>query len=154
MISLISSYFSHTSNVSITSWSTSSVSAHTPCGHCDNCTRDADSFEDKDVTFEAWQLLKIVQEVTRGGGNVTLAKTAELARSSGKAAYTGTGDGGAGGGRSGKRGRKGGGGRKENVVMDLDAVCGGKVQLKREVCAIYPFFAWLIDQVSNHLRRT
>ncbi|KAJ3879887.1 ATP-dependent DNA helicase [Lentinula edodes] len=125
-------YFSHTSNVSITSWSTSSVSAHTPCGHCDNCTRDADSFEDKDVTFEAWQLLKIVQEVTRGGGNVTLAKTAELARSSGKAAYTGTGDGGAGGGRSGKRGRKGGGGRKENVVMDLDAVCGGKVQLKRE----------------------
>lgn len=85
---------------------------------------------------------------------MTLAKTAELARSSGKAAYTGTGDGGAGGGRSGKRGRKGGGGRKENVVMDLDAVCGGKVQLKREVCAIYLFFAWLVDQVSNHLRRT
>ncbi|KAJ3813403.1 P-loop containing nucleoside triphosphate hydrolase protein [Lentinula aff. lateritia] len=112
-------YFSHTSDVSITSWSTSSVSAHTPCGHCDNCTRAADTFEDKDVTFEAWQLLKIVQEVTRGGGNVTLAKTAELARSSGKATYTGTEDGGAGVSRGGKRSRKGGGGRKENDIETL-----------------------------------
>ncbi|KAJ4466310.1 ATP-dependent DNA helicase [Lentinula aciculospora] len=117
-------YFSHTSNLSLTSWSTSSVSAHTPCGHCDNCTRPADSFEVKDVTVEAWQLLKIIQEVVRGGGNATLAKTAELARRTGGA--------GAGGGHGRKRGKKSSGGGKESVIMDLDAVCGGKVLLKKE----------------------
>ncbi|KAJ3719596.1 P-loop containing nucleoside triphosphate hydrolase protein [Lentinula guzmanii] len=110
-------YFSHTSNISMASWSTS---AHDPCQHCDNCTRAPDSFENKDVTLEAWQLLRIVQEVARGGGNATLAKVAELARR------------GAGGGRGSKRARKSIGGKKEPVIMDLDAVCCGKVALKKE----------------------
>ncbi|KAJ3748117.1 P-loop containing nucleoside triphosphate hydrolase protein [Lentinula detonsa] len=124
-------YFSHTSNISMASWSTS---AHDSCQHCDNCTRAPDSFEHKDVTLEAWQLLRIVQEVARGGGNATLAKVVELARSAGKAAYAGAGEtgGGAGGGRGSKRARKSIGGEKEPVIMDLDAVCGGKVELKKE----------------------
>lgn len=83
-----------------------------------------------DVTVQAWQLLNIVKQVQRDGGNVTLSKLAELARSTGKGSFVG-GDGGGGGGR--KRGRKSGGGGKEQVELDLDVVCGGKVNLKREV---------------------
>ncbi|KAF5390798.1 hypothetical protein D9757_004557 [Collybiopsis confluens] len=93
-------YFSHSSNLSITSWSTSGVSATQRCGHCDNCTRPADSFERKDVTVEAWQLLKIMQSVHQ---NVTLAKVADLARSTGKGTFLVAGS----------------GGDIENVLVDL-----------------------------------
>ncbi|KAF5356497.1 hypothetical protein D9757_012578 [Collybiopsis confluens] len=119
-------HFSHSSNLSITSWSTSGVSATQRCGHCDNCTRPADSFERKDVTVEAWQLLKIMQSVQQ---NVTLAKLADLARSTGKGTCLVAGSGGD------KRGRKSGGGgngKQEQVQVDSDSICGGKVEMKRE----------------------
>ncbi|KAJ3823997.1 P-loop containing nucleoside triphosphate hydrolase protein [Lentinula raphanica] len=115
-------YFSHSANISLTSWSTS---AHDVCTHCDNCTRSKESFDTKDVTVEAWQLLRIVDEVMRTGGSATLAKVVELARSTGKAAYSGANS-------DGKKGRKRFGERKEAVIMDLDVVCGGKVDMRKE----------------------
>ncbi|KAJ3831488.1 P-loop containing nucleoside triphosphate hydrolase protein, partial [Lentinula raphanica] len=115
-------YFSHSANISLASWSTS---AHDVCTHCDNCTRSKESFDTKDVTVEAWQLLRIVNEVMRSGGSATLAKVVELARSTGKAAYSGAKP-------DNKKGRKRFGERKELVIMDLDAVCGGKVDLRKE----------------------
>ncbi|KAF9027266.1 P-loop containing nucleoside triphosphate hydrolase protein [Rhodocollybia butyracea] len=120
-------YFSHTTNLSMTSWSTSDASARAPCGHCDNCTRTSEAYVDKDVTLEAWQLLRIIEKAQKTGGNVTLAKVAELARSSGKAI-----------GGTARKGKGKHGGAKEQVTVDLDAVCGGKVNLKKEEIEILP----------------
>jgi ATP-dependent DNA helicase Q1 len=100
--------------------SSSNSDALTPCGHCDNCTRDPSTVETKDVTREAWQLFKIVQAVTSAGGNLTMSNLAHLAR--------------------GNKGRKfdvterqGEEQTKKQEKMDLDDVCDGKVKMKREV---------------------
>ncbi|KAF9066900.1 P-loop containing nucleoside triphosphate hydrolase protein [Rhodocollybia butyracea] len=82
---------------------------------------DVLAYVDKDVTLEAWQLLRIIEKAQKTGGNVTLAKVAELARSSGKAI-----------GGTARKGKGKHGGAKEQVTVDLDAVCGGKVNLKKE----------------------
>ncbi|KAJ7654965.1 ATP-dependent DNA helicase [Mycena polygramma] len=116
-------YFSHSSQLSMSSWATEDSDALAACGHCDNCTRPADSFERKDVTMEAWQVLKVADAVQHSGGQLTLTMLADLARGNGGGTY-GVG----GGGRKGK----GKGREKEKVDMDLDLLCGGKVNLKKD----------------------
>ncbi|KAL4258185.1 ATP-dependent DNA helicase [Pleurotus pulmonarius] len=116
--------FSHTSQLSMSSWATEDKDALTPCGHCDNCARAEreDSFERKDVTVQAWQLLKVVDEVRRNGGRVTMSNLVDLARGTGKATYDIQG-----GGR-----RRGKGKGKEQGDIDVDAVADGKVDLSKE----------------------
>ncbi|KAJ6574968.1 P-loop containing nucleoside triphosphate hydrolase protein [Mycena capillaripes] len=116
-------YFSHSSQLSMASWATEDSDALAPCGHCDNCTRAADSFERRDVTFEAWQVLKVADAVQHTGGQLTLTMLADLARGNGGGTY-GVG----GGGRKGKGKAR----DKEKVDMDLDLICGGKVNLKKD----------------------
>ncbi|KAJ7932543.1 ATP-dependent DNA helicase [Mycena leptocephala] len=116
-------YFSHSSQLSMSSWATEDSNALAPCGHCDNCTRPADSFERRDVTFEAWQVLKIADAVQHTGGQLTLTMLADLARGNGGGTY-GVG----GGGRKGK----GKGREKEKMDLDLERICAGKVNLKKD----------------------
>ncbi|KAJ7492759.1 ATP-dependent DNA helicase [Mycena latifolia] len=116
-------YFSHSSQVSMSAWSTDDSDALAPCGHCDNCTRAADSFERRDVTFAAWQILKVADAVQHNGGQLTLTMLADLARGNGGGSY-GVG----GGGRRGKGKSR----EKETLDIDLALVCGGKVDLKKD----------------------
>ena len=113
-------YFSHSSQVSVNSWSTVETGALDPCGHCDNCKRAADSFEKRDVTLATWQLLKILQAVVQQGGRLTLGKLAALARGGAKGEYD----------VSTKKGRKT---ETETFRVDLDAVAGGPVEMSRLV---------------------
>lgn len=88
------------------------------CGHCDNCQRPAGSAEERDVTFESWQLLKLVAALCGPKSTFTAAKLITLARS--------------------KDGRYASGGRGKNrgqvhEEVDLEKVCGGKVKLDKEV---------------------
>ncbi|KAF8213207.1 P-loop containing nucleoside triphosphate hydrolase protein [Mycena galopus ATCC 62051] len=115
-------YFSHSSQLAMSSWATEDSDALAPCGHCDNCTRAADCFTRRDVTFEAWQVLKVADAVQHAGGQLTLTMLADLARGNGGGSY------GVGGGRKGK----GKGREKEKADMDLEVVCGGKVNLKKD----------------------
>ncbi|KAF8520930.1 ATP-dependent DNA helicase [Hysterangium stoloniferum] len=118
---LFANYFSASSSLSLSSWTSSTVGALTPCGHCDNCTRSAETVDHKDATLESWQILKIMQEIEHQGGRVTLGMMADLIR-------------GAGGGSFGVAGsgRKGKGKAKEKAELDLDVIAGGKVSLNKD----------------------
>lgn len=116
-------YFSHSSQLSMSSWTTGDSDALMRCGHCDNCTRPAEDVNRKDVTLEAWQLLKIIAAVQRDGGSVTLNMLAGLARGTGGGVYGVPHEGG---------GRKGKGKTKEKVALDLNDVAGGIVKLTKD----------------------
>lgn len=90
------------------------------CGHCDNCTRPLGDVDQKDVTVEAWQILKIVDSVKRQGGRLTHNGLGDLARGMGGGAF----DVGSG---------KGKGKTKEKQTLNLDEIAGGKVGLSRDV---------------------
>ena len=94
------------------------------CGHCDNCLRDADSIERRDVTLPAWQLLKILQAVQQQGGRLTLGKLATLARGGTKGVYETS------------KGKKR---QTENLKIDLDTVAGGSVDMSKTVGSLLPF---------------
>ena len=117
-------YFSHSSQLSMSSWTTGDSDALTRCGHCDNCTRPAADTDRKDVTVEAWQLLQIVAAVQQDGGNLTLNMLARLARGKGGGVYEVSHGGG---------GKKSKGKSKEKMTLDLDEVAGGAVALKSNV---------------------
>lgn len=87
-----------------------------PCGHCDNCKRPEDTFERKDVTLAAWQIVKVVNAVKRAGGRLTLGMLADLVRGAKKGAFEVS------------MGRK-----KQNQNIDLVAVAGGPVDLTKPV---------------------
>ncbi|KAF9486141.1 ATP-dependent DNA helicase [Pholiota conissans] len=107
-------YFSHSSELSIASWTTDESGALDPCGHCDNCTRPPESVERKDVTLATWQLLKIVNAVRQSGTKLTLSQLVTLARGGKKGTY------------EVKQGRK-----KQQSTLDLEAVAGGPVDLSK-----------------------
>ncbi|KAL9936275.1 hypothetical protein V8E36_005117 [Tilletia maclaganii] len=94
-----------------------------PCGRCDNCTSPPTV---RDLTFESWQVLKVAQDVHRGGGRLTLAQLADLARGLGGGRYTvAVVDDDSGAHRRGRGAAAGG-------HIDLNAVCGGKVELSKD----------------------
>ena len=115
------SYFSH-SQLSISTWSTTEVGASDRCGHCDNCLRDPDSIELRDVTLPTWQLLKILQAVRQQGGRLTPSKLAILARGGAKGIYE----------VSTAKGKRR---ETENLKIDLDIVAGGPVNMSKAVSA-------------------
>jgi len=76
---LFYSYFSHSSQVSKSAWSTEDVDVNKGCGHCDNCERDPNSLEERDLTVESWRILTILKHITATGKRVTLIQLAEQA---------------------------------------------------------------------------
>ncbi|KAI0316843.1 P-loop containing nucleoside triphosphate hydrolase protein [Amylostereum chailletii] len=75
-------YFSASSRLSFNVWSADGTDSLEPCGHCDNCTRDPTTVEDRDVTVDAWRLLKVAQT----GQKVTANQLAECVRGAGNLA--------------------------------------------------------------------
>jgi ATP-dependent DNA helicase Q1 len=89
-------------------WSDADGGSLTRCGHCDNCTRSPDSISMRDVTLESWQILKVLESITRDGGRVTMPMLADITRGVkwvGKARFT----------------------------VDLDNLIGGKITMNRDV---------------------
>jgi len=106
-------YFSTSSSLSLSAWSDADGGSLAKCGHCDNCTRSPDSIITRDVTFECWQILKILESLTRDDVHVTISILADLVR-----------------------GVKPSGGGGKGVTLDLDGLIGGKVTLNRGVSGI------------------
>jgi ATP-dependent DNA helicase Q1 len=131
-------YFSHSSQLSMSSWTTGDADVLTRCGHCDNCTRSAGDIDRKDVTLEAWQLLKITAAVQQDGVNLTLNMLAGLARGAGGGVYEVSHN---SGGKMGKGKAK----EKEKLTMDLDDIAGGVVDLTRDVSP----FVWFYSHSST-----
>jgi len=90
------------------------------CGHCDNCLRDSTSHKLEDKTLEAWQILKVAEEVYRLKGNVTIAGLAAIA----------------GGNRQSKIRVKQRKSAATEVQIDVNGVAGGKVDLTVSVCPL------------------
>lgn len=105
----------------MSSWTTDETDALARCGHCDNCTRPPESVEHRDVTVEAWQILKILEYVQRHGGRLTLKGLSDVAHS---------------GNFEGKNGGK----KTEKQNIDLDNVADGKINLSKDVSLLYPIF--------------
>ena len=123
-------YFSASSHLSAAAWdrpdnlSSKTSGTLTTCGICDNCTRDPASLITKDVTFNAWRILKVLAKVQEEGGRLTLGTLADLVRGLGGGSFAMTDT----SGRGTKRKMTG-----EKRSVDLDAIAGGKVNLSKEV---------------------
>lgn len=131
-------YFSASSQLSVHSWTTDDSGALDNCGHCDNCTRAPYAFDHKDVTVEAWQILKISDAANRLGGRITLNKLADLVRGNGGGALEV---------QEGGR-RKGKDKAKEKVDIDLEQIVGGKVGLSKDVGDATQIFTTVHIEVS------
>ncbi|QRV92276.1 DEAD/DEAH box helicase [Ceratobasidium sp. AG-Ba] len=118
---LFANYFSSSSALSLSSWTTEANGRLTACGHCDNCTRPPETVCNKDVTLDSWIILRVAQAVDNEGGRVTVAMLADLARGVGGQAFQVP----SGGGRR----RKSAG---EKVGLDLNEVAGGKISLSKD----------------------
>src|ERR1700733_12701044 len=88
-----SRYFSVSADLSMASWTTDDTDALARCGHCDNCTRAQETMDHRDVTVEAWQILKIPDAVQRHCGRLTLNGLGDLVRGSGGGAFDVAGEG-------------------------------------------------------------
>lgn len=114
-------YFSASSSLSLSAWSTEGSETLSNCEHCDNCTRKPDTIETKDVTLYSWRILKIINTISEEGGRATLGMLADLVRGAGGGVFDGsTGRG------------KGKGKAKEKKSLDLDQICGGKVEMTKD----------------------
>lgn len=94
-----------------------------PCGHCDNCTRPPEELQTRNVSMDAWRIMKVALSIESEGGHVTVGMLADLVRGAGGGSFSVS----TGGGRKGKYQLK------EKVGLDLDAVAGGKVTLSKDV---------------------
>lgn len=115
------SYFSTSSSLALSAWSDADGNSLTRCGHCDNCARSSESIATRDVTLESWQILKLLEHVTRDGGRTTIGMLADLVRGAGGGSYAAA----TGGGRKGKG--------KEKVSLDVNEVSGGKIAMNKNV---------------------
>ncbi|CCL98046.1 uncharacterized protein FIBRA_00040 [Fibroporia radiculosa] len=113
---LFAKYFSSSSQISMSSWSTEEKGALEPCGHCDNCTRGSDGFVRRDVRLPAWQILRVAEVAQQTGKRFTINQLASVARgrSSGTSSAASKGKG------------------KEKAGMDLDEIAGGAVELSND----------------------
>ena len=123
------SYFSFAAKIELSSWATDGVGARDPCGHCDNCVRDASSKEENDFKVEAWQILKVAEELDSVGGNATVAMLANLSRGKGGASVSVSTKG---------NGRGRGADKKSKQDFDVQQICGGPVGLSGDVSFV-PF---------------
>ncbi|KAH0834694.1 P-loop containing nucleoside triphosphate hydrolase protein [Lanmaoa asiatica] len=114
---LFAKYFSASSDLSMASWTTEESSAMDKCGHCDNCTHPEGTVFYKDVTLEAWQILKIIQAIDTEGGRQTIAGLSDLVRGAAGGSFE----------TGGKRKKS-----KEKVHLDYNAIAGGKVELPKD----------------------
>lgn len=119
-------YFSTSANLSANAWDTaatltssSTAGSLTTCGICDNCTRDESAVVTKDVTLDAWRIVKILQAVDREDGRVTVGAAADLVRGLGGGHFPVVQ------------------GRKSKVMgkttLDFATVAGAKVGLSKDV---------------------
>ncbi|KAF8713392.1 ATP-dependent DNA helicase, partial [Rhizoctonia solani] len=132
---LFANYFSASSSLSLSSWTTEAGGKLTPCGHCDNCTRPPESVASKDVTLDAWIILRVAQTIDSEGGRVTIGMLADLVRGVGGKSFQVP----AGGGKGRRRKSQG-----EKVGLDLDGIAGGKISLSKDVCiSVIEIFALL-----------
>ncbi|CAE6407088.1 unnamed protein product [Rhizoctonia solani] len=136
-------YFSASSSLSLSSWTTEAGGKLTPCGHCDNCTRPPETVATKDVTLDAWIILRVAQTIDNEGGRVTVGMLADLVRGVGGKAFQVPAGG--GGGRGRRRKSQG-----EKVGLDLEGITGGKASLSKDDAET------LIIQLvlSSHLKET
>lgn len=96
-----------------------------PCGHCDNCCRSSDQKETLDMTRAVWKALKVAEAVSRAGGRVTLSGLADVVRGL------------AGGTFPVVQPSKAQSSETRGAV-DLEALCGGKLILSKEVRRTLP----------------
>lgn len=94
------------------------------CGNCDNCRRDPESIITRNVTANAWRVLKVVKEVESDGGRVTLTNLADLVRGLAGGSYAIPADG-------SSRKRKA---EPTKGQVNVSNLTGGKVDLNKEVC--------------------
>ncbi|CAE7231975.1 unnamed protein product [Rhizoctonia solani] len=120
---LFANYFSASSSLSLSSWTTEAGGKLTPCGHCDNCTRPPESITNKDVTLDAWIILRTAQTIDNEGGRVTIGMLADLVRGVGGKSFQVP----LGGGKGKRRKSQG-----EKVALDLEGVAGGKASLSKD----------------------
>ncbi|CAE6430368.1 unnamed protein product [Rhizoctonia solani] len=121
---LFANYFSASSSLSLSSWTTEAGGKLTPCGHCDNCTRPPESVAQKDVTLDAWIILRVAQTIDSEGGRVTIGMLADLVRGVGGKAFQVPANGGGKGRRRKSQGEK--------VGLDLEGIAGGKASLSKD----------------------
>lgn len=114
---LFARYFSASSDLSMASWTTEESRATDRCGHCDNCTRSPETVERRDVTLEAWQILKILETISAQGARQTIAGLGDLARGLGGGAFEG-----------GSKRRK----TRDKLQLHYDSISGGKVELSKD----------------------
>jgi len=136
-LTLLKQYFATSASQVLQDGRASQNTPSRPCGHCDNCTRASDDLETLDVTTDVWRSLKVMMEVSRRVGRVTLSGLADLVRGLGGGTFTlvGTVQ------SAADRGR-----------IDLEAVCGGKVTLNKEVglsLASFLLLLLIIDRSST-----
>lgn len=80
------------------------------------------------MTLEAWKTIKVMEEVYDEGGRITLAGLADLVRGLGGGQYTVVDS------TVKKRAKDRKGAKaKQSGFVDLDATCGGKVVLSKDV---------------------
>jgi ATP-dependent DNA helicase Q1 len=96
-----------------------------------------ETVDQRDVTVEAWQILKIATAVQRQGGRLTLNGLGDLARGAGSGAF----DGGNGKGKT-----------KGKTTLDLDDTAGGKIGLPKDVSDSRPSIVFIPNLITLYLR--
>jgi ATP-dependent DNA helicase Q1 len=78
----------------------------------------------KDVTLESWKILRVLDEVIRCGGRVTLANLADLVRGLGGGSFAVP--------AGGKRKRA----EPEKASLNLEGLIGGKITMNKDVSGL------------------
>lgn len=110
-------YFSSIEYVAVNSWTEDSKDSLIPCGHCDNCTRDPSTVENKDVTLDSWRVLQKMKALDGSKVKATMNELVEAARGLG-----------------------GAGSKAKKVKANSASVAGGsgdvdKVEMSEKVCS-------------------
>src|ERR1700722_4638909 len=127
-------YFSASSHLSLNVWTTDDSTALETCGHCDNCTRLPGHVDHQDVTLEAWQILKVSDQIRRSCCRATVNMLADLVRGLGHWSIA------VSGGKTGE---------KDKFHVDIDDIAGGKIGLNKDVSGSLWLFVMAYPQMST-----